>query len=153
VNLFGNSRRNLAILMNCHGLSINCPYLYNLATRESIRKGECIPRSGKGCTLNFPLELVQITPVQKMYCDDVLQGFVAGLVGRWQSSALKMETVCFSETFASKDESTRRQNPEVHHHPHRRESLRSYMCVLCLHSGRQIAYNTWSKYRLDIPLS
>jgi hypothetical protein len=29
-------------------------------------------------------------------------------------SALKMETVCFSETLASTDESTRRQNPEKH---------------------------------------
>jgi hypothetical protein len=45
------------------------------------------------------------------------------LVGRCQSfreiychppSALKMETVCFSETLASTDKSTRRQNPEEH---------------------------------------
>jgi hypothetical protein len=36
-----------------------------------------------------------------------------------------METVCFSETLASIDESTRRINPE-HHHPHRRENLRSH---------------------------
>jgi hypothetical protein len=30
-------------------------------------------------------------------------------------SALKMETVCFSETLASTDESTRRQSSEKHH--------------------------------------
>jgi hypothetical protein len=30
--------------------------------------------------------------------------------------ALKMVTVCFSETLASTDESTRRQNPEEQHH-------------------------------------
>jgi hypothetical protein len=36
-----------------------------------------------------------------------------------------METVCFSETFASTGESTRRQNPEVDH-PHRRENHRSH---------------------------
>jgi hypothetical protein len=36
------------------------------------------------------------------------------------TSALKMETVCFSETLASNYDSTRRQNPEPrHHHPHR----------------------------------
>jgi hypothetical protein len=45
-----------------------------------------------------------------------------GLVGRCQlfeeayylhlSPSLKMETVCFSETLASTDQSTRRQNPE-----------------------------------------
>jgi hypothetical protein len=39
------------------------------------------------------------------------------------SSALKMETVRVSETLASTGESTRRQNPEDHHHPHRRENL------------------------------
>jgi hypothetical protein len=33
-----------------------------------------------------------------------------------------METVCFSETLASTEESTRRQNPEEHHQPHRREN-------------------------------
>jgi hypothetical protein len=34
-----------------------------------------------------------------------------------------MVTVCFSETLATADESTRRQNPkEQHHHPHRREN-------------------------------
>jgi hypothetical protein len=30
-------------------------------------------------------------------------------------SSLKMETVCFPETLASTDESTRCQNPEEHH--------------------------------------
>jgi hypothetical protein len=45
------------------------------------------------------------------------------------SSALKMETVCFSETLASTDESTRLQNPEDHHHHHlhRRENLKSHV--------------------------
>jgi hypothetical protein len=34
-----------------------------------------------------------------------------------------METICFSGTLTSTDESTRRQNPEdQHHHPHRRET-------------------------------
>jgi hypothetical protein len=33
-----------------------------------------------------------------------------------------METVCFSEALAYTDESTRRQYPEEHHHPHRREN-------------------------------
>jgi hypothetical protein len=39
------------------------------------------------------------------------------------TSAQKMATVCFSETLASTDESTRRQNPEEQHqhHPHPRE--------------------------------
>jgi hypothetical protein len=37
-----------------------------------------------------------------------------------------METVCFSETLASTDESTRRHNPEEHH-PHRRENLKSHI--------------------------
>jgi hypothetical protein len=36
---------------------------------------------------------------------------------------LQDETVCFSETLASTDESTRRQNPDHHHHLHRRENL------------------------------
>jgi hypothetical protein len=34
----------------------------------------------------------------------------------------KMETVSFSETLASTDESTRRQNPD-HHHRHRRNNM------------------------------
>jgi hypothetical protein len=40
-----------------------------------------------------------------------------------------METVCFSETLVSTDESTRRQNPEDHHHPQRRENLKSHIVV------------------------
>jgi hypothetical protein len=39
--------------------------------------------------------------------------------------ALKMETVCSSETLASTDESTQRQNPEEKHHLHLREKLNS----------------------------
>jgi hypothetical protein len=46
------------------------------------------------------------------------------------TSALKMETVCFSETLASIDEYTRRQNQEQQHHPHRRENLRSLFLAL-----------------------
>jgi endo-1,4-beta-D-glucanase Y len=44
---------------------------------------------------------------------------------------LKMEAVCFSETLASTYQSRQRQNPEEHHHPHRRENLKSYKYVLC----------------------
>jgi hypothetical protein len=40
--------------------------------------------------------------------------------------ALKMETVCFPETLASTYESTRRRNPEEHHHPRSRENLKSH---------------------------
>jgi hypothetical protein len=37
-----------------------------------------------------------------------------------------MEAVCFSETLAPTDESTRRQNPEEEHHlPYRHENLKS----------------------------
>jgi hypothetical protein len=42
-----------------------------------------------------------------------------------KTSNLKMETVCFSETLVSTCESTRRQNPEEHLHPHRRVNFRS----------------------------
>jgi hypothetical protein len=52
-----------------------------------------------------------------------------GLVGgyqRFRASALKMETVFFSETLVSTYKSTRRLNPE-HHHPHRREDFKSYI--------------------------
>jgi hypothetical protein len=42
------------------------------------------------------------------------------------AEALKMETACFSEMLASTGESTRRQNSEEHHHPHRRENLKSH---------------------------
>jgi hypothetical protein len=34
-------------------------------------------------------------------------------------------TVCFTETLASTDESTRCQNPEEYHHPYCRENLES----------------------------
>jgi hypothetical protein len=40
-----------------------------------------------------------------------------------------LEPVCFSETMASTGEATRRQNPEEHHHPHRRENLKSYIVL------------------------
>jgi hypothetical protein len=70
--------------------------------------------------------------------DDVLLGFGAVQTRRYMptfrrnipspSSPLKMETVCFSETLASTNESTRRQNPEEeHYHLHRRESLKSHL--------------------------
>jgi hypothetical protein len=43
------------------------------------------------------------------------------------ASALKMETVCFSETLPCTYESTRHQNPEEEpHHPHSRENLKSH---------------------------
>jgi hypothetical protein len=42
---------------------------------------------------------------------------------RIATSALKMGTVCFSETLASTDESARRHNPEEQDPPHRRENL------------------------------
>jgi hypothetical protein len=67
--------------------------------------------------------------------DDVL-GFCAVLTRRQMltfrrnilspSSGLKMKTVCFSETIASTDESTWRQNPVHHHDSHRRENLKSH---------------------------
>jgi hypothetical protein len=52
------------------------------------------------------------------------------LVGR--SSALKMETVCFSETLASTDESTRLKNPEEHHHSLCDEENEEYRSVIAL---------------------
>jgi hypothetical protein len=39
------------------------------------------------------------------------------IFGAETASALKMETVCFSETLTSTDELTRRQNPEQHRNP------------------------------------
>jgi hypothetical protein len=46
---------------------------------------------------------------------------------RHPSSALKMETVCSSETLVSTFKSTRRNNPEdQHHHLHRSENLKSH---------------------------
>jgi hypothetical protein len=56
------------------------------------------------------------------------------LVGRCKRSILspslgvKMGTVCFSETLASTDKSTRHQNPEEkHHHPHCHKNLKSHI--------------------------
>jgi hypothetical protein len=44
------------------------------------------------------------------------------------TSALKMETVRFSETLASTSQSTRRPNIEEHHqYRHRRENLKSHI--------------------------
>jgi hypothetical protein len=60
--------------------------------------------------------------------DIVLLGFDAVKTSRWvihQSSSLKKGTVCFSETCVSTYESTWRQNPEQHRHPHQRENLKS----------------------------
>jgi hypothetical protein len=37
------------------------------------------------------------------------------LVGRYQRSALKMETVCFYETLVSTYESTKNHNPQQHY--------------------------------------
>jgi hypothetical protein len=51
------------------------------------------------------------------------------------SSALKMNRVWFSETFASTDDSTWLQNPEKHHHPHHREDLRCH--IMNAHSTPQ----------------
>jgi hypothetical protein len=43
-----------------------------------------------------------------------------------------MEIFCFSETLASTDESTRRQNPvEEHPHSRRRENLKSHKDIPC----------------------
>jgi hypothetical protein len=40
-----------------------------------------------------------------------------------------MDTVRFSETFASTSQSTQRLNPEEHHHRHRRENLKSHVLI------------------------
>jgi hypothetical protein len=85
-----------------------------------------------------------------MFDDDVLLGFGTMYTCQWMptfwrnilspssglkwlsipsivTSALKMETVCFSKMLASTDESTWRQNPEQHHHhPHCHENLKSH---------------------------
>jgi hypothetical protein len=51
--------------------------------------------------------------------------------------ALKMEKVCFSETYVSTYESTRRQNSEHHHHhPRRRENPKSRKVRTCLRHQR-----------------
>jgi hypothetical protein len=50
------------------------------------------------------------------------------MLGSIATSALKMETVCFSETLAPTNQSTWHQNPEEHHHhhPHHLENLKSH---------------------------
>jgi hypothetical protein len=63
------------------------------------------------------------------------------------SSALKMETVCFSEMLASTDKSTRHQNPE-HHYCHHRENLKSHTMVLEAQQ-RMRQYHTWVKQSLE----
>jgi hypothetical protein len=40
--------------------------------------------------------------------------------------ALKMQTLCLSETLVFTYECTRCHNPEQHRHPHRRENLKSH---------------------------
>jgi hypothetical protein len=44
--------------------------------------------------------------------------FMAVRMMMFWAEALKMETVCFSETLACSDKSTQCQNPEHHHHHH-----------------------------------
>jgi hypothetical protein len=66
----------------------------------------------------------------------------------WRSivtSALKMETVCFSETLASTDESIRRQNPEEHHHPHRRENFKYRIIINCIWNKKALP-EQWKKF-------
>jgi hypothetical protein len=72
---------------------------------------------------------------EELYCIH-LQG-LSGDAGKWRDlyrvraidiSDLKMETVCFSKTFASTCEYTRRQYPE--HPPHCFENLRSHKNLL-----------------------
>jgi hypothetical protein len=54
------------------------------------------------------------------------------------TSALKMETVCFSEALVTTDESARRQNPEEQHQqvliqfPNKKTALQSVECSLCV---------------------
>jgi hypothetical protein len=45
-----------------------------------------------------------------------LPPYIIPLISSIATSALKMEIVCFSETLASTDQSTRHQNTEEHHH-------------------------------------
>jgi hypothetical protein len=45
----------------------------------------------------------------------MLYFWISAMLPSIATSALKMETVCFSERLAYTDESTRLQNPEVHH--------------------------------------
>jgi hypothetical protein len=55
------------------------------------------------------------------------------------SEALKMETVCFSEMFASTYKSAQCQNPEEehHHHPHCHENLKSETKNLTICKGHR----------------
>jgi hypothetical protein len=41
---------------------------------------------------------------------------------------MEMETVCFSKTLASINESTWHQSPEEHHHPHLQEKYFDLFC-------------------------
>jgi hypothetical protein len=59
------------------------------------------------------------------------------------TSALKMETVCLSETLACTDEFTRRQNPKEHHHPHGREKLKSHIDFLSV-NAQQLSHEVAS---------
>jgi hypothetical protein len=55
-----------------------------------------------------------------------LPPYIIPLIPSMVTSALKMETVCFSEKLASTRQSTRRPNPEEHHqYRHRCENLKS----------------------------
>jgi hypothetical protein len=44
--------------------------------------------------------------------------------------ALKMETICVSETLISTHESTRHHNPEEQHHLQRCENLKSHITII-----------------------
>jgi hypothetical protein len=59
-------------------------------------------------------------------------------------SAMMMETVCFSETLVSTYESTRRQNSEKRHHPHRLENLKSHINSVACANKQCRYYNAWS---------
>jgi hypothetical protein len=85
----------------------------------SLFSWSCIP--GNCRTHSIHIIISPHFTAHKIKTNDVaLLGFGA------RASALKMETVCFSETLASTGGSTRRQNPAEHHHPRRRENLKSY---------------------------
>jgi hypothetical protein len=47
------------------------------------------------------------------------------------SSALKMDTARFSETLASTNQSTRRLNPEEHHHKSKHVINKYFVQILC----------------------
>jgi hypothetical protein len=67
--------------------------------------------------------------------------------GSFAASALKMETVCFSKTMASTNESTWHRNQEEHRHDHhRRENLR-------FHNSRFVqSVTVMETSRDDLPL-